>query len=165
MIGPFIRNRRGTAAVEFALSLPLMLVLLFGAMEAGHYFWTEHKLVKAVRDGVRFAARAPVENLCNGPAVSIDATLEDQIQNLTATGQIAADGVPKVPGWSADQVIVTVGCEAFMDTGIYTDLGANGPLVTVSSGQVPYPSILNGLGVLDNTISLSAEASAAVMGI
>jgi Flp pilus assembly protein TadG len=165
MIGRLIQDRRGSAAIEFALSLPMMLALMFVGMEAGHFFWTEHKLVKAVRDGARFAARSQVDDLCNGGTAAIEPTLATEIRNLTATGQVADGGGPKVPGWNADDVTITVGCQQFVATGIYTDLGTNGPLITVSSGAVTYPSILNGLGVLDDAIVLSAESSAAVMGI
>jgi len=48
---------RGSAAVEMALILPVLLALMFGSVELGNYFMNEHSLVKAVRDGARFAAR------------------------------------------------------------------------------------------------------------
>lgn len=165
MIRRFARNRKGTAATEFALALPMMFALMFVGMEAGHFFWTQHKLVKAVRDGARYASRADVEDLCNGGTTAIDATLAEQIRNITVTGQVAAGGTPKVPGWDPGDVVITVGCRQFVATGIYTDLGAAGPLVTVSTGAVTYPAILNGLGVLTSGISMSAESNAAVMGI
>lgn len=165
MIRRFLLDRKASAATEFALSLPMMLALLFGGMEAGHFFWTEHKLVKSVRDGARYATRLDVNSLCNGSTSIISTDLEDDIKNITVTGRIDGGGAPKVPGWTAADVQVTVGCEAFVDTGIYTDLGAAGPLVTVSSGAVSYPSILNGLGVINDTVQISAESSAAVAGI
>ncbi|HSG55028.1 MAG TPA: TadE/TadG family type IV pilus assembly protein, partial [Paracoccaceae bacterium] len=65
MIRRLIKDTRASAATEFALSLPMMLALMFVGMEAGHFFWTEHKLVKAVRDGARFAARSQIDSLCN----------------------------------------------------------------------------------------------------
>ncbi len=160
MIVRFIKSRCGTAATEFALALPMMLALLFGAMEAGHFFWTQHKIVKSVRDGARFASRLDVERLCAG-----DETLLTEIRNVTSTGQFAGGARPKVPGWQPASVNVAVSCGAFVDTGIYADLGNEGPLVTVSSGAVLYPSILGGLGFVDNTINLSARSSAAVVGI
>ncbi|MDP2130168.1 MAG: TadE/TadG family type IV pilus assembly protein [Erythrobacter sp.] len=159
MIRRFTRNRVGTAATEFALTLPLMLALIFGSMEAGHFFWTQHKIVKSVRDGARFASRLDVERLCAG-----DATLLAEIRNVTATGQLAAGGTPKVPGWEPANVVVTP-CGEFVGTGIYTDLGEPGPIITVDSGPVAYPSILSGLGFIDDTINLSAKSSTAVMGI
>jgi len=154
-----LNDRRGTAAVEFVLALPFMLALLFGAMEAGHFFWTQHKLVKSVRDGARFASRLDVERLCAN-----DATLLSEIRNVTVTGQLAAGGTPKVPGWEPGDVDITP-CGQFVDTGIYTDLGRRGPIITVSSGTVAYPSILGGLGFIDDTVNLSAKSSTAVMGI
>ncbi|MDC8754810.1 TadE/TadG family type IV pilus assembly protein [Erythrobacter sp. sf7] len=160
MIARFIRNSFGTAAAEFALTLPMMLALLFGAMEAGHFFWTQHKIVKSVRDGARFASRLDVTRLCAN-----DAALLTEIRNVTATGQLVTGGTPKVPGWQPANVNVAVSCGSFVDTGIYSDLGERGPLVTVSSGAVRYPSILGGLGYIDSSINLSARSSAAVVGI
>lgn len=165
MMRRFRLDTRANAATEFALALPMMLALLFGSMEAGHFFWTEHKIVKSVRDGARFATRLDVNDLCNGSTPIISTALETEIKNLTVTGNIAGTGPAKVPGWAPSDVQVTVGCEAFVATGIYTDLGGAGPLVTVSSGNVSYPSILKGLGVIDDTVVIGAESSAAVNGI
>ena len=50
----FLLCPRGSASVEFALMLPLLLILLFGGIEAGHFVWTQHKLAEAVRDGARY---------------------------------------------------------------------------------------------------------------
>ena len=57
------------------------------------------------------------------------------------------------------------GCEDFVATGIYTGLGSAGPMVTVSTGAVSYPSLFEGLGFINSTIQLSAKSSAAVVGI
>jgi Flp pilus assembly protein TadG len=163
MIGLFRRNSKGSAAVEFALMLPMMMALMFGSFEAGHFFWTEHKLVKAVRDGARYASRLSVDAVCPTSG-AMSGAVRDSIRNVTATGQLSG-GVPKVPGWSAASVDVTVGCNQFLGTGIYTDLGANGPLIRVSSGNVAYPSLFEALGFITSSIQLSAESSAAVTGI
>jgi hypothetical protein len=106
----FIRNRAGTAAAEFVLALPMMLALLFGAMEAGHFFWTQHKIVKSVRDGARFASRLSVDELCPAPA---NTTLVGEIQNVTATGNFDG-GRPKVPGWNPADVVVVIECDEFI---------------------------------------------------
>ena len=165
MIRRFLGNRSGTAAAEFVLVLPIMLALMFGAFEAGHFFWTQHKIVKSVRDGTRYATRLELSDLCDGATETMSAATKQRIQNVTASGSVASGGVPKVPGWDPADVEVTVGCAAFVNTGIYTDLGNNGPLVTVTSGPVPYPSLFAALGFIDNGFTLSARSSAAVMGI
>lgn len=161
MIRRFAFDTRGAAASEFVLCLPIMFALMFGAMEAGHFFWTQHKIVKSVRDGARYATRLDLADLC--PAV--DTGVATDIRNITATGQVTAGGVPKVPGWNPADINVEIACDSFVDTGIYADLGERGPLVTVSSGAVQYPSILAALGFIDNSYHLSAQSSAAVMGI
>lgn len=165
MTGPILPDRRGSVGAEFALVLPMLLVLMFGGLEAGHFFWTEHKLIKAVRDGARYAARMDIDKLCNGATQQLDADVQNEIQRVTSTGQVAAGGAPKVPGWSAGAVTITVGCEQFVDTGIYTDLGTKGPVVTVSSGSVTYPSLFAGLGFIDSSIKISAESSTPVLGV
>lgn len=160
-----MRDQRGAAAAEFALALPMMLALLFGAMEAGHYFWTQHKIVKAVRDGVRYASRLDINALCDGTTNVMSNATRDAIRSVTVTGQVASGGVPKVPGWDSTTVDVTVTCAAFVDTGIYTELGNGGALVTIASGAVRYPSIFSSLGFIDSNFRLSARSSSAVMGI
>ena len=160
MIRRFASNKSGAAAAEFVLALPIMLALMFDAMEAGHIFWTQHKIIKSVHDDACFASRLDVGLLCAGDAQTLT-----NIRNVTATGQVAAGGLPKVPGWNPANVNVTVSCDSFVDTGIYSDLGERGPLVTVSSAAVPYPSILASLGFIDGSFNLSAQSSSAVMGI
>jgi hypothetical protein len=164
MIRRWLHDRRASAAAEFALALPMMLALMFCGFEAGHFFWTEHKLVKSVRDGARFASRLPVADLCDGANEVMSADTEALIQNVTATG-VLADGNPKVPGWDPGDVTVTIGCQSFVATGMYAGLGEAAPMVTVSTGGVTYPSLFNGLGLLDSAIQMSAESSAAVVGI
>jgi Flp pilus assembly protein TadG len=50
------RNRTGAAIVEFALVVPLLLVLLWGIVDIGRAFYTLNNLASAVREGARTAA-------------------------------------------------------------------------------------------------------------
>jgi len=47
------RRRRGTEVLEAALVFPLLLALAFGTVEFGYYFYLEHNLQAAAREGVR----------------------------------------------------------------------------------------------------------------
>jgi Flp pilus assembly protein TadG len=50
------RREGGAAAVEFALVLPVLLLVLFGAIQYGVYFWSMQGGSSAVRQGAREAA-------------------------------------------------------------------------------------------------------------
>jgi hypothetical protein len=155
----------GAAAAELALMLPLLLVLLFGGMEGGHFIWTQHKLTEAVRDGARFAARLPVESYCVGGAPVTGAATVADIKRVTRTGQLAPGGVVAVPGWSEDEVAVEVACGAFVDTGIYDDLDSAAPIVTVRAHSVAYPSLFGRMGAIDPDITMTARSSTPVIGL
>lgn len=54
------RARDGAAAVEFAMVLPLLLLVLFGIMELGRVMWTQSALNFAVQEASRcMAVEAP----------------------------------------------------------------------------------------------------------
>jgi hypothetical protein len=51
-----VRTTGGASAAEFALVLPLLLVLLFAVIDAGRFMWEYNRAEKATQMGVRFAA-------------------------------------------------------------------------------------------------------------
>ena len=165
-----IKNQNGAAGAEMALMLPLLLVLMFGPFELANYFWTEHKVVKGVRDGARYAARLSFSNYTCDAAFG-DTTLETQIKNITRTGQING-GSANIASWDNDDVTVTVTCpddaldssgDATVNTGIYQGMD-NAPIVRVST-TVTYEPLFETLGFDATDISVSAASQAAVMGI
>jgi Flp pilus assembly protein TadG len=50
------RNQKGAAIVEFALVVPLLLLLIWGIVDIGRAFYTLNNLASAVREGARSAA-------------------------------------------------------------------------------------------------------------
>ena len=48
-----LEDRRGIAAVEFALVLPVLLMLMFGIIEMGMAWYYKQMLVNASREGAR----------------------------------------------------------------------------------------------------------------
>jgi hypothetical protein len=55
-------RRRGVAAVEFAVVLPLLLLLLVGIWELGRIINVQIDLNNAARDGARLAAQSAIVN-------------------------------------------------------------------------------------------------------
>lgn len=51
----FLRTSDGASAAEFAMVLPLALLLLFGLFDVGRYAWTLNQLEKAAQMGARYA--------------------------------------------------------------------------------------------------------------
>lgn len=51
-----LRSERGAAMVEFAIVLPILLLLVFGIMDFGLALWRLNNLTAGVREAARFAA-------------------------------------------------------------------------------------------------------------
>lgn len=49
------RHEQGAAALEMALVLPIMLLLLFGIIDMGRFYWAQHSVVHAANEAARLA--------------------------------------------------------------------------------------------------------------
>ena len=56
------RSEGGAAALEMALLLPLLLLLIMGILEFGYVFFVDLTLTNAVREGARVGVVVPDEN-------------------------------------------------------------------------------------------------------
>jgi len=161
-----VENENGAAAAELAMVTPLLLIIMCGAFELGNFFLNEHILVKAVRDGARFAARQNFSNYpaCSGPVA--DPLLTDT-RNVVKTGQVSG-GTDRLPYWAATTISVTMSCATTAGgqtmTGIYRGRTSGAPIVTVSA-TVPYTPVLRSFGFRGVGLNLNAKQEAAVMGI
>jgi Flp pilus assembly protein TadG len=157
---------RGAAAVEMALVLPVLLALMFGSVELGNYFMNEHSLVKAVRDGARFAARQNFSTYtaCSGePGGS---TVSDT-KNVVINGYLSG-GAAITPNISASDITVETACSASSGgqtmLGIYRGRATGAQIVTVSA-TVDYRSVLGLMGFSGFGLTLNASSQAAVTGL
>lgn len=53
---PFIFRRRGTAAIEYAIVLPVLLMFVLGIMDTGRLLWTYTTIYRASEAAARCAA-------------------------------------------------------------------------------------------------------------
>lgn len=153
---------RASAAAEMALITPLLLLLLFGAVETGNYFLSEHVVQKGVRDAARYASRLPISDY---PACEETADAETRIRRVARTGEPNGTEV-RVGGWTADDMTdVEVDCLPINADrgGIYSvyPFPDGVPVVKVSA-TVPYQSVFGAIGLGDLSLELNADSQAAV---
>jgi uncharacterized membrane protein len=61
-----LRQTEAAAIIEFAVALPLLIVLVVGIFDFGGAFNLKQKLNNAVREGARFGASQPTNDLALG---------------------------------------------------------------------------------------------------
>jgi Flp pilus assembly protein TadG len=90
-----MRSRSGQAAVEFALVLPLLFVVLFGAVEFGVGMYDKAVLTNASREGARAGIVAMTPRLTDAQIHTVDSTYAQK--NMIAfknPGQISTTVTP-----------------------------------------------------------------------
>jgi Flp pilus assembly protein TadG len=172
-----LARSRGSAAVEMALVMPLLLVVMMGSVELGNYFLSEHVLVKGVRDGARYAARQAFANYdgCSGAAANVPQTVKDNTKLIVSKGSLNGNDSDLLPNWSNGGTTFTVQmtCTDTADSttlgGIYTGnlvVGApNKAPVVIVTASVPYHPVLSSFGFTGIGYSLNATQQASVTGI
>jgi Flp pilus assembly protein TadG len=95
-------KRRGSAVLDAALVLPILLSLTFGTVEYGHYFYWKHTLQGAAREGARAAitpsavnadVTAAVNTSMNAAGVA-PANYTVRIRNQNDTADLNVASVP-----------------------------------------------------------------------
>jgi Flp pilus assembly protein TadG len=99
-----LRNQRGASAVEFALIVPVLIVLVLGIAEFGHAFQVQGTLSAAAREGVRAMA------LQNDQDAAMDAVQAAASSLDPAITDAQIDVTPEVcpPGGGGTLVSLTI---------------------------------------------------------
>jgi hypothetical protein len=133
-------------------------------MELVHYLYSEHVVVKAVRDGARYASRHDFTNY-TCPNTTIGGTVVADTQNVTRTNQVASGGTPRLAAWTQNSsVTVTMRCDTSGTYGSFYSGLAGVPVVRVRA-VVPYTSLFSMIGFNSVGLQMQAESEAAVMGL
>jgi len=107
---PFLRDRRGTTALEFALLAPALFSLILGAIEFGRFLWTVEALNYSVQEGARCALIQPDGNCTTAAAIqtfAASASPQLHFSASTFTVNLAATCGYKVTGSYHFQFIAT----------------------------------------------------------
>lgn len=158
------RCRSGSAGVELVLLTPMILILMFGAVDLGNYFMSQHVVVKAVRDGARYASRQGFDKFsCS----LVNPVVEGPTKDITRKGTLDPEAPARLVNWtdSATTIFVTVRCDSSGTySGIYKGQATGVPVVKVAA-VVPYKSLFKYFGITTATINLTAASEVPVMGV
>lgn len=123
------RDDAGQALVEFALILPILLLVIFGLFDLARAVWQENTLAYAAREGTRYA-------IVHGSA-SDDPSSSTNTADIAAVVRAAAVGVSNITVTvNYPDVIGTLPCN---DRGCRVSVDATAPFV-----PMPSQYLLNG---------------------
>jgi Flp pilus assembly protein TadG len=97
-----VRDEHGSAILETALSMIILISFLFGVMEMGLALYTYHFISEAAREGTRYAVVRG--STCTGFASACPASptdVQNYIKNLGFPGIDPAKMVVPAPVWTA----------------------------------------------------------------
>ena len=101
-------RQRGLAMVEFAIAVPVLLLLMFGAADFGHMMIQYSELNDSVRNAARYVSGAALagtdDTMKTGAAWT---TLATQGANLAVFGNIAGTAPAVLPGLNTGQITVS----------------------------------------------------------
>jgi Flp pilus assembly protein TadG len=92
-------SRVGTAAIEFALTLSLLVALLNGCFRVGYPIFAYETLVSSVAGAARYAARIEFDDP--------NQTFVASVQNMAVYGSPTGGTSPVVPGLMTNNIQVT----------------------------------------------------------
>ena len=140
------RDDAGTAVVEFAFVLPVLVLLFGGLIEIGRAYYHAHSIERGLRAGAIYAARAPL------PLSLADRTVAT---NLVRTGTLDGSGSMLVSGWSE------AAADLDIDTSKTFTVDEQTIPVVALTASVPFdpifPSLMAWLGLTPETIVMRHE--------
>jgi Flp pilus assembly protein TadG len=145
---PSSRMSRGQSVVEFALVLPVFLILLLTAIDFGRLFFSFIEMNNAAREGAAYAATNPT----NTVEIQRHILLETNAQSQVGAGTLSAPSVTCKDNTGAEMACSSAG-------------GGSGPGNTVTVRATEpftfFTPFINGF--FGNSFSMSASSTAAVL--
>jgi len=153
-----LNGEHGAIAVEFALILPVLLLLLFGIVDFGHAWYMRHVLQNSCREGARYATRYQTDASGNRLLPStLSPSIQNYILNTTAENAGSGTGLNSLLPTGAGAAVTPSG-PAYFETDI-TKLPLEDLTVTVTAKKDWF--ILNKLvpGITGDHIDITVAAT------
>lgn len=125
-------SERGAAAVEFAILLPLLLVLVLGTIEFGRAYNTQITLTNAARDGARVMAISGNQTAARSAAKNTAASLNPGL--LDTNIQMGTTCPAMIPAGTSPQTTFTISYTLPTITGIAGPFPMTGKGVMLCGG-------------------------------
>ncbi|MGR3344281.1 MAG: TadE/TadG family type IV pilus assembly protein [Paracoccaceae bacterium] len=153
----FSRSEDGAILVEFALVLPVFLLVIATAVVSGHLFWTYQSAISGVRDAGRYLGRvAPIDICATGGTLSgYNATLRNIVERDISGVSIFPSSV------TINSVTASLTCHA----GTYRTSPA--PVATVTANMtinLPMSSVFSLFGSSLSAITISFSDQSRIFG-
>jgi PKD repeat protein len=143
------RRTKGQALVEFALVIPVMLLLVVSGLDAGRLFFSWIEVSNAAREAAAYAGGNPTDT----SGITAHATTEANAQKQ------GGEGTMSVAVTCADTARVTIACSSAPGG------SGTGNTVTVQVTR-PFSFVTPIIGnLLGNSVSLTGSATSAVYGL
>lgn len=98
-------SESGTAAVELALLLPVLMIILFGVIEFGVAFYRQAILTNASREGARLGIVQSVPPIANA---AVDAKIDAYLTAAGLNPATVTRNTPVLTGGVGSNVVVTL---------------------------------------------------------
>jgi hypothetical protein len=108
---------RGQSMVEFALALPIFLLVIFGLIDLGRAVYVSNSLAEAARDGARYGS-VQARSWNDARRTNVESWILDRLSGVPSA-TAAVECAPRNPGLGCtveDIVVVTVQSEVEMIT-------------------------------------------------
>lgn len=138
-------DEKGQSLVEFAMVLPLLLMIAFGVTELGRAYYQYNTLTKAIRDGARYLS----SNAYNAGNIT-------NAQNIAVYGNTGGSGTAVLPGLTAGSITITGEAASPSTGGTPPWDSANPPdWIVVSVSGYTFNSLVS--GIINLNVNLSPE--------
>jgi Flp pilus assembly protein TadG len=125
-------SERGAAAVEFAILLPLLLMLVLGTIEFGRAYNAQVTLTNAARDGARVMAISGSQTATRSAAKNAAASLNPGLQDTNIQFGTACPSM--IPAGTSPQTSFTISYTLTTITGIAGPFAMTGKGVMLCGG-------------------------------
>lgn len=105
-----LRRQRGAAAVEFAIVIFVMLLIVAGIIGFGRTFWYSDALTKATRDGARFLSTWKIDPVASPISAGVSKARDITINSANAARVSPQLGSDKVVVECLDASFAVIGC-------------------------------------------------------